>query len=310
MSDPAPAARPDAAPDVAPVPRAGTRGTTSQRAPRSSPSRTTALGLLALPSATLAWGAKSYSSASERELLGPDQPGPGERRSTDAGLGLRARLDRPLAEQGHDRARLLQPRHPGWRQGLRRHDRTRLLLPDRRREHRLERLPGRRGDGQDPADVHGLVGSPLQHPGDGLGPHRDRRLQGGRRQEDVDGPVRRPLRRHGREAEAQAEAGGPAEAAARLGHACHAAPDRATDRRHPRSGRPRPRLPRPSRPTPRHPATRAARVRRPIGCPSRTAAARPGSRSPDPGLRVVDPPVPGGLLETVVDGVAGLLFGG
>jgi hypothetical protein len=35
-----------------------------------------------------------------------------------------------------------------------------------------------------------------------------------------------------------------------------------------------------------------------------------GGGPSDPGLRVVDPASPGGLLETVVDGVAGFLFGG
>ncbi len=67
MSDRARAPHADHAPDEAPAPvrrHAGRRISLLVLLAFS----TTALGLLALPSATLAWGANSYSSASEREL--------------------------------------------------------------------------------------------------------------------------------------------------------------------------------------------------------------------------------------------------
>ena len=62
----------------------------------------------------------------------------------------------------------------------------------------------------DPAHVHGLQRPPRQHPRQGLGRHRRRRLQGRERQEDVDGPLRRHVRLDQSEAQAgpdrQAEA--------------------------------------------------------------------------------------------------------
>ena len=63
-----------------------------------------------------------------------------------------------------------------------------------RREHRLEQLPGRHRDRRDPPAVHGLRRPPREHPRQGLGSHRRRRLQGPDRQEDVDRPVRRQVR--------------------------------------------------------------------------------------------------------------------
>ena len=83
---------------------------------------------------------------SEQELLARTNQARASAGRRSAPLGLGARLDRPLAEQGHDQARLLQPRHPRRRASLRRDERPRLLLQGRRREHRLEHLPRRRRD--------------------------------------------------------------------------------------------------------------------------------------------------------------------
>ena len=125
--------------------------------PRSRPGR---------PGAEPGLGRRARSTASaEAELIALTN-------RSRANAGLKAlkvdstlRDDRPLAQQGHDRRRLLQPRHPGLRQGLRQARRDRLLLQARRREHRLEHLPRRPGDGRHPADVHGLVRPPREHPG-------------------------------------------------------------------------------------------------------------------------------------------------
>ena len=73
---------------------------------------------LAAPAATFAWDNESFDSASEADLVALTN-------RSRASAGLKAlkvdstlHVRRPLAQQGHDRPRLLQPRHPGLRQGL------------------------------------------------------------------------------------------------------------------------------------------------------------------------------------------------
>ncbi len=125
----------------------------------------------------------------------PDQPGARGRGSQVPQGRRQADRDRPLAQQGHDRPGLLQPHDP--RHELQRvpHPRHKgLLLPPRRREHRLEQLPGRRRHEHGRAPVHGVPGPPGEHPRQVVGRGRDRRLQGPDRQEDVDRDLRRPLR--------------------------------------------------------------------------------------------------------------------
>ena len=72
----------------------------------------TGFGLLVAPAPAFAWSAGSYSAADESELVTLTNQA-----RASAGLpalrSIGARLHRPLAEQGHDRPRLLQPRHPG-----------------------------------------------------------------------------------------------------------------------------------------------------------------------------------------------------
>ena len=167
---------------------------------------------LAHPTPAAAWSAGNFSSASEKELIALTN-------RSRASAGLKAlkvdstlTSDRPLAQQGHDHARLLQPLHPGLRLGLQEARFEGLLLQGRGREHRLEHEPRRRGHRRHPPDVHGLLRPPSQRARQGLGRHRDRCLQGRRRQEDVDRPVRRQVRLErpegDPEADAQAEAEG------------------------------------------------------------------------------------------------------
>ena len=67
---------------------------------------------LAAPAATFAWDAASFDSGSEAALVAPHQPEPRERRAEGPQGRQHAQVRRPLAEQGHDRPQLLQPRHP------------------------------------------------------------------------------------------------------------------------------------------------------------------------------------------------------
>ena len=251
-----------------------------------------------------------------------DQPQPRERRAQGAPGRQHARLGRPLAQQGHDPARLLQPLHPGLRQGLGQAPRHRLLLQGRRREHRLEQLPGRHRDRRDPQDVHGLVRPPRQHHGQGLGRHRRRRLQGSDRQEDVDRPVRRQVRRDLDRAQADGQAHPPADpprdAATDDAPQGDAATDRQAEARQDRdpgnhSG-PRARADRR--------ADAAARSRRPL--PGDEPVTEPTDEpevvqpTDDPsdgfdgavGMRVQDRTSTDGLLSTIVGGVTGYFFGG
>ena len=226
-----------------------------------------------------------------------------------------ARQRRPLAEQGHDRARLLQPQHPGLRQGLGQAPCHRLLLQGRRREHRLEQLPGRRRDPGDPQDVHGLVGPPGQHPGQGLG-----RRSGS-------APTRaRPARRCGRSCSPTSAVRRAPKPTAKPTPKPTPAPDRqadgtpqarpAGDRATDPKAEPRRRrepAPTPTDPANRrrrspattHPAQRPARNRtkrtspptgRTVGRPERSACASSIATSSD------------GLLSTIVGGVTGYLL--
>ena len=170
--------------------------------------------------------------------------------------------------------------------------------------------------------VHGLARPPRQHPGQGLGRHRDRRLQGPDRQEDVDRPVRRQVRLDRPEGDPQADRQAEAQAATARPTA------RPTERRRPR---PTPRRRRSRRRrhagAERHPARRPDfEPTPPIGdgtsCPATirararpTAPNRPTSRRPTTipatvAMRVVDRPTSRGLLDTIVGGVTGFFFGG
>ena len=129
--------------------------------------------------------------------LAPER-GPGIGRQEGAQARHGSAPDRTLAEQGHDRARLLLAHDQGHRPpGVLVHAApVRLLLQGGRREHRDGQVAGcERGGGHQLGlrRVHELAGPPRQHHGQGLGRGRCRRLQGARRQVHVDGPVRRPV---------------------------------------------------------------------------------------------------------------------
>ena len=141
------------------------------------------------------------------EAREPHEPGPCRGRPAGPQGRLEADRDRPLPEQGHDRPGLLQPHDPGHELQRVPHPRHEgLLLPDRRREHRLEQLPRRRRHEHDPAPVHGVARPPLEHPRQGLGRGRDRRLQRPGRPEDVDRHLRRSVRLDLAQADPQAHA--------------------------------------------------------------------------------------------------------
>ena len=175
----APQTRPDPPPTVMTTPQ-------PTADPRSAPVETNApdvpVALVPRPPSAASPPARRPGLRAElrhrRRLAGPDR-WPGTRARSRSGsekdlvaltnrsraaAGLKAlkvsdtlTLGRPLAQQGHDQPRLLQPRHPGLRPGLEEARRQGLLLHAGRREHRLEQLPRRHRHGRDPQDVHGLV---------------------------------------------------------------------------------------------------------------------------------------------------------
>ena len=219
----------------------------------------------------------------------------------------------------------------------------------RRREHRLEQLPRRHRDGRDPRHVHELRRPPREHHGQGLGPHRGRRLQGRRRQEDVDRPVRRQVRAAAtpeadRQAhpEADRQADPEAHAEARRAKPTAKPAARSTPRPTPRptprkTATPEKATPEPpqadtgGRRDPRSARDRSARRWRTSsasttasepeptdddGSTDSTETAKPANPVDDTegdgavGMRVVDDGGTDGLLQSIVGGVAGLFFGG
>ena len=96
---------------------------------------------LATPMPAAAWDGGPSAPPSESDLVSAHQPEPRGGRPQGAQGRLDAALDRALAQQGHDQARLLQPHIPGYGKRLRQAPTRRLLLQRRRREHRLEQLP-------------------------------------------------------------------------------------------------------------------------------------------------------------------------
>ena len=291
-------------------------------------------GLLAVAFAVSSVGLLAAPRPADRVELGlvqllvrvgsssPDQPGAGERRAQGAQGRLDAHLGRPLAQQGHDHPRLLQPHHPGLRQGLGQAPRHRLLLQGRRREHRLEQLPRRHRDRRHPADCSwtrpATARTSWARPGtsSASAPTRARPARRcGRSCSPTSAarPTPKPTPKPTAEADAQADA-----------EAAPATPegDAATDPEadaEARRRRPAPtpaadpdrpdREPTAARPDGRCPATTGRRLdRRPPSDGSTTGRrSRPTATSSAARRR---PPSPAGLLETIVGGVTGFFFGG
>ena len=213
----------------------------------------TAVAALAHPTTALAWDENAFSSGAERDLVALTNQQPRSRRSQVPQGLVDAVVDRAVAQQGHDQARLLQPLDPGLREGLQ---------EDRIVGASATTWPARTSAGRPssdstatsthPRDVHGLERAPRQHPGQGLGRDRCRGLQGRRRQEDVHGPVRGQVRQHQVELQAQVEA--EARAQASKPHA------------KPAASQPKATIKAKAKPTPRHRCRAAA--------PSVLAAAR------------------------------------
>ena len=174
-------------------------------------------------------------------------------------------------------------------------------------------------DPEDHERVHGVARSQGQHPGQGLGPHRHRGVQGSQRQPLLDRPVLGCVR-SAPDAEAQAEAG--ADARARSPPA-DAPPD---PEAHPQADAEaavrarRPTLDRRARGPDRRfdtspPRRAAASIPRPpkeprdVGRPREPGVRRRSIRPTPESFRVTDPPVAQGLFETIVGGVAGLFLG-
>ena len=174
-----------------------------------------------------------------------------------------------------------------------------------------------------PQDVHGLVGPPRQHPGQGLGRHRHRRLQGPDRQEDVDRPVRRQVRLDRAQADRQADAQADHEADRR---SRPPAQGRRRGRRRDRPAKPRqgdagtdtrPRRPHPPpsrrRRSPATTSSRRATSPRPNQATSprstRPTTRAPGSTAPSACASSIARSTDG-LLSTIVGGVTGFFFGG
>ena len=220
----------------------------------------TSIGLLSLPSTTLAWSPNTFNSSSERQLVSLTN-------QARASAGLQVPpgrfdpdLDRPVAQQGHDRPQLLQPQHPGRRQLVFHMLDTKGYCYNVAGENiGWNTYPDDVATAEIQQRVHGLAGPPGQHPRQGLGRHRDRRLQGPGRQEDVDRPVRRQVRLDVDGAQADRRSRPPK--------------PRPTGRR-PRRRRARPRS---RRPTPK--PTPTARRRR---APSPSPAPSPTPADPDP----------------------------
>ena len=165
----------------------------------------TSLVTIATPADTLAWTSGSFSSSSESDLISLTN-------KARANAGLKAlKVDATLTSVARWRSKDMITRDyfshsiPGYGKVWDKLDaigycytspaRTSAGTPTRRPRDR-----------RDPADVHELARSPRQHPGQDLGQHRHRRLQGRERQEDVDRPLRRQGRvRHSTEAHAEAD---------------------------------------------------------------------------------------------------------
>ncbi len=276
---------------------------------------------LSAPAATFAWSNDSFDSSSEADLVALTN-------RSRASAGLKAlKVDSTLKSVARWRSKDMIDRDyfshtiPGYGKVWDKLQRHRLLLQRRRREHRLEQLPGRHRDGRHPLHVHELAGSPREHHGQGLGRDRDRRLQGPDRQEDVDRPVRRQVRID--------LAAGPRRRPRSRSPSPPPSPPRSRRRNQPPTRR-RPRAS-PRRPN-RHPSKARTRPRRrPRTCspnrastpsnpphPSTEPATETPSDAPGDGavgdgavaLRVVDRTTSDGLLETIVGGVTGFFFGG
>ncbi len=266
---------------------------------------TTALGLLALPSATLAWGAKSYSSASERELFGlTNQARASAGRRTlawDSALASIARWrSKDMIERdyfSHDipgggkvfdvmTARgycyRIAGENIGWND-----------YPDDVATAKIQQMfmasSGHRSN---------ILGTAWDHIGIGAYKADDgRKMWTVLFADRCGGTAAKPKPKPKPAAQPKPRPASATRATPRPTARPTAAP----------TVRPTP------TPTPTPEPTDAPAPRGTSGPDPGPVADGGGSTGiaiPDLGLRVVDPPVPGGLLETVVDGVAGLLFGG
>ena len=75
----------------------------------------TSIGVLAVPRHVYAWDAGSVQLQLREAARQPDEPVARVGRAQGAQGRLDADLDRPVAKQGHDHPRLLQPQHPAVR---------------------------------------------------------------------------------------------------------------------------------------------------------------------------------------------------
>ena len=266
---------------------------------------TTALGLLALPSATLAWSANTFSSGSEQQLLAlTNQARSSAGRRTLAWDSALASIARWRSKDMIDRDYFSHD-IPG-------RGKVFDVMTSRGYCYRIagENIGWNNyPDDVATAEIQQMFMASASHRqnilGHRLGPHRDRRLQGRQRQEDVDRPLRGPLRRDGVQAEAEAGVEAADDRHDPLDPPADPAPDRRPDRPTDPDPQPDPRADRRAGAPSHHGPGRWPRPR-----PDRGRRRGGSGGAADAGLRVVDPPAPGGLLETVVDGVAGFLFGG
>ena len=197
-----------------------------------------------------------------------DQPQPRRGGAALAQGRQHADLGRPLAQQGHDRPRLLQPRHPGLRQRLQEARREGLLLQGRRREHRLEHVSRRRRHGRRSTRCSWTRPATAPTSWAALGRDRGRGVQGRRRQEDVDRPLRRQVRRPTAEGDPQADRRSRRRSPSR---------ERRPSRHRNRRPSPRPsRRPRPPRPDAATPAPADAADQRSAAQPAEEPAAVAG----------------------------------
>ena len=170
--------------------------------------------VLSLPSTTLAWSANTFNSSSERQLVSLTN-------QARASAGLKAlRVDSALTAIARGRSKDMIVRnyfsHNIPPSGY-------LVFHILDTKGYCYKIAGENigwnnyPDDVATAEIQGAFMDssrpPGEHPRQGLGRHRDRRLQGPGRQEDVDGPVRRQVRLDVDRAQADAEADAQADRA-------------------------------------------------------------------------------------------------